>query len=706
MAVTDFFHGVSYVRIDSGLRPVETVRSSVIGLVGTAPDADPDLFPLNKPVLMLGRDQTLLAGIGRRGTLPWSLDGIFDQGNATCVIIRIPRAPSPKSSVLVSLSNPKETISESVTRGADTDIDELTHDDVAMIHSVTEGGTVEYVRNIDWERVGSTIKWLRHTASETIARRRSTVDPLEHQDDILLISKIWDNSRIYAEGTDYQIHAGTGGVEWLEGGTQPAEHDEYYISYIYSHRPIEGALYDVGYSYYVHNLAEGEVVTRSSTSDSDLLENANILNIRGVEAGSETYVESTDFELLNDAVHWITHEEVETVTRTAGNDTLVNSDNVLSVESVYQGQAIFTKDVDWELTNDGLISFISANQPNEAETYTVAYSWGHRPADDTQYEATYTYKTGEVTAISEVVGGVNVDTGFYEGVHALLAAEGEVFLKPKILVAPGFTQYVAITAEMIGIADELLAVIVADGPNTNNQDAIRFRREFGDKRVYVVDPWVKFWNTEIDGYDQQPSSARVAGLINAVDNRDGGIKYGWWSSPSNELINGITGTARPVPKTGGVNSIANYLNSNEVAVVCGAEDGGYHLWGNRTCSADPLYWFINAVRTDDMVQESLTKSINWAIDLGLNRTFFEEVTASVNAYCRYLENVGAIILGTQDPCWVDPKLNSPDQLMQGKAVVNFDYDRNYPCEHLTIQRYINHDYLKTIFESATFLRSA
>lgn len=702
---TDFLHGVDYIRIDTGLRPVEIYRSSVIGLVGTAPDADPKVFPLNTPVLMLGRDTSMIAGLGRRGTLPWSVDGIFDQANASCVIIRVPRAPSPKTSVLVSLLNPKETITEPVTRGP-TDLDELAHDDIAMIHSISMGGTVEYVRNIDWERQGSAIKWLRHNHSETLTRRLSIVDPLEYQSDILSITKVWDNHRIYSVGTDYQIHAGTGGIEWLANGNKPSTQSEYYINYVYSHRPLTGAIYDCNYSHYTHNLAEGEVVTRSSTSESDYLENSNILNVRSVQAGNKTYIEGTDWELMGNTIHWLKHEEVETVTRTAGNDGLVNSVNVLTVESVYQGSNIFTKNVDWTVTLDGKINFISTNKPNIGETYNVAYSWGHRPASGTQYEATYTYKTGEVTAISSMVGGVNIDTGFYEGVHALMAAEGEVFIKPKILIAPGFTQYVPVTAEMLGIADELLAIIVADGPNTNNQDAIRFRREFGDKRVYVVDPWVKCWNPDIGDYDQQPASARVAGVINKVDHRSDGIKRGWWSSPSNELIGGITGIARPIPKTGGNNSVANYLNGNEVAVICGAEDGGYHLWGNRTCSSDPLYMFINAVRVDDMIQESLTQAIRWAIDLNITTAFFEEVTASVNSFCRNLQNLGAIKIGNNNPCWVDPNLNTPDQMMLGKATVNFDYDRFYPCEHLTIQRYINHDYLTTIVEGQKFLRSA
>ena len=45
-----YLHGIETIELDSPAGPVETVKSNVIGLVGTAPDADPDLFPLNTPV--------------------------------------------------------------------------------------------------------------------------------------------------------------------------------------------------------------------------------------------------------------------------------------------------------------------------------------------------------------------------------------------------------------------------------------------------------------------------------------------------------------------------------------------------------------------------------------------------------------------------------------------------------------------------------
>ena len=50
MPVNNYFHGAR--TIESGPTPTlfELPNSSVTALIGTAPDADPDLFPLNRPV--------------------------------------------------------------------------------------------------------------------------------------------------------------------------------------------------------------------------------------------------------------------------------------------------------------------------------------------------------------------------------------------------------------------------------------------------------------------------------------------------------------------------------------------------------------------------------------------------------------------------------------------------------------------------------
>ena len=49
-----FLHGVEVLNIDTGSRTIQAVSTSVVGIVGTAPNADPDAFPVDTPVLMAG----------------------------------------------------------------------------------------------------------------------------------------------------------------------------------------------------------------------------------------------------------------------------------------------------------------------------------------------------------------------------------------------------------------------------------------------------------------------------------------------------------------------------------------------------------------------------------------------------------------------------------------------------------------------------
>jgi uncharacterized protein len=209
----------------------------------------------------------------------------------------------------------------------------------------------------------------------------------------------------------------------------------------------------------------------------------------------------------------------------------------------------------------------------------------------------------EAATIANVVGGVNATTGNYEGVQALLGAESQLGVTPRILIAPGFTHQRdetnsnAVVAEMMGVADRLRAVVVADGPNTTDADAIAASNDFGSSRVYLVDPWMKKVNSAGETVVVPPSPA-VAGLIAKSDN-----ERGFWWSPSNQTINGITGTARPIDfALGDVNARANLLNEQNVATVI--RQDGFRLWGNRTLSSDPKFAFLSVRRTADIIQDT------------------------------------------------------------------------------------------------------
>lgn len=300
----------------------------------------------------------------------------------------------------------------------------------------------------------------------------------------------------------------------------------------------------------------------------------------------------------------------------------------------------------------------------------------------------------ETETIASVIGGTNSTTGNFEGVHALRAAESVVGFAPRILCAPGFTHQRPgapaganpVVAELIGIAERLRAVIIADGPDTTDAAAITYAGDFGSPRVYVVDPWVRVMNAA-GQIVTEPPSARVAGLIAKTDN-----DRGFWWSPSNQPINGIVGTDRPVDfALGDANSRANLLNEADVATII--RQDGYRLWGNRTLSSDPKWAFLSVRRTADMLNDSLQRAHLWAVDRNITKTYIEDVVEGVNAYIRSLVAQGALIGGR---CWADPDLNTPANISQGKVYFNFDFTAPYPAEHITFNSILTTDYLEEL----------
>ncbi len=304
----------------------------------------------------------------------------------------------------------------------------------------------------------------------------------------------------------------------------------------------------------------------------------------------------------------------------------------------------------------------------------------------------------DMQSFANVIGGVDETTGHYQGLQALRSAKSLLGVQPRILIAPGFTHQRPadpdddqrqlanpVVAELIGIAQRLRAVIIADAPNTHDADAIAYRQDWGSQRVYVIDPFVKVLSgTQIVS---RPASARVAGLIAKTDQ-----DKGFWFSPSNQNINGILGTLRAVDfALGDATSRANLLNASEVATII--YEDGYRLWGNRTCSSDPKWAFLSVVRTADMINDSLLRAHLWAVDRNITKTYVEEVIEGVNAYLRQLKAQGAILGGR---CWADPELNSPMAIADGKVYFDFDFTPPFPAEHITFRSHLVNNYMVEI----------
>lgn len=296
--------------------------------------------------------------------------------------------------------------------------------------------------------------------------------------------------------------------------------------------------------------------------------------------------------------------------------------------------------------------------------------------------------TDHSETISNVIGGIDDETGKRTGLQALLDARNAIKVQPRILIAPGFSNEMAVGTEMVTVAEKLKAVVLADGPNATDAAAISYRENYGSKRMYIIDPHVKVWDTLANAEKIQPVSARAAGLLAKSDN-----ERGFWWSPSNQVINGIVGTARGIDfSIGDLNCRANYLNENQVTTI--VHENGYRLWGNRSCSDDQKWAFLNVLRTADMIEESLMVAHLWAVDRCISKTYVEDVREGVHRYLRHLRQVGAILGGD---CWVDRELNSKNQLAQGIVYWDFDFTPPPPAEHLVFRSHLVDTYLENIF---------
>ncbi len=293
---------------------------------------------------------------------------------------------------------------------------------------------------------------------------------------------------------------------------------------------------------------------------------------------------------------------------------------------------------------------------------------------------------------SDIIGTITTE-GNYTGVQALLAAQSECAVTPRILIAPGYTHEKTesasnpVVAALLTVAERLRAITIADCPNSTKTDAVNYVSDYGSERLFCIYPWVRVYKN--DEIVDEPASARIAGLLAKSDN-----ERGFWWSPSNTTINGIVGISKPVDFALGDSAcVANYLNENKVATII--QQDGYRLWGNRTTSGDTKWCFISVRRTADMINDSLLRAHLWAVDRNITKTYTEDVCNGVSTYLRYLKNIGAIIGGS---CWADSAINTADQIQLGKVTFDFDFTPPYPAEHITFRSRLTSDYLEEIFE--------
>jgi len=282
------------------------------------------------------------------------------------------------------------------------------------------------------------------------------------------------------------------------------------------------------------------------------------------------------------------------------------------------------------------------------------------------------------------------------GIYALETAAALTGQTPRILAAPGFTtpEDPAVIDGTAGalqtVAGKLRGIAVIDGPNTTEADALTYADLLGSDRLFLVDPAVRVYDAAAQATETRPASGYVAGVISATD-----AARGFWWSPSNQLIAGITGVARPIDfSLSQTATQANRLNEANVATVIRRD--GFRVWGNRTLASDALWTFLPVRRTADMIYDSVERAHAWALDRPFSQQLLLDIRNSVQAYIDGLVAQGALLGGR---VWLDEELNTEAKLKAGQLYLDFDIEPPAPLERLTFRAHRNGEYYDELVDA-------
>lgn len=272
-----------------------------------------------------------------------------------------------------------------------------------------------------------------------------------------------------------------------------------------------------------------------------------------------------------------------------------------------------------------------------------------------------------------VIGGVT--GGSYTGMQALLAAEAVTGVRPRILACPGLDTQ-AVTTALVIVAKKLRAMAYAAAVGADIAAASTYAGNFGDRELMLI--WPNF-----SGTFAGDAVARAAGLRAQIDE-----EQGWNKTLSNVPVAGVTGVSKFVYfDIQDTSTDAGLLNDAKITTLIRAN--GFRFWGNRTTSAEPLFSFESAVRTSQVLQDTIAAGLIWAIDKPLTKGLITDILETVNAEFRSLISQG-LLIGAK--AWFDPALNSATDLAAGKLTIDYDFTPTAPMEGLTLNQRITGKY--------------
>lgn len=262
----------------------------------------------------------------------------------------------------------------------------------------------------------------------------------------------------------------------------------------------------------------------------------------------------------------------------------------------------------------------------------------------------------------------------YTGMQALLMAEAKTGSRPRILGAPGLdTQEV--TNGLIAVAKRLRGFVYAMAEGDTRDEAIAYRDEFGARELMLIWPATAKGNADTIGC--------ALGLRAYIDQT-----VGWHKTLSNVVITGVSGIAKDVSWAMDDDTTdAVLLNAGGITtLIC---YNGYRFWGNETTSSEDSWKFESAVRTSQVLQDTIQEAHFPYVDSPLTVGVVKALIAKGNAFIRKCVANGRMIGGN---FYYDTSLNDDSDLAGGNLVLSYDFTPCAPLQSLTENQTITDTY--------------
>lgn len=320
---------------------------------------------------------------------------------------------------------------------------------------------------------------------------------------------------------------------------------------------------------------------------------------------------------------------------------------------------------------------------------------------DGDVEATYDYADPSLVTSANVIGGVTL--GDRTGLSALEDVFSLRGYKVKIIICPGFSSDVGVAAEMEALANNLEAHCILDAPiGATRDEAVAGRAgtapvanfQSASRNVLLAYPHV--FDTQTPA-TLQPLSQYMAGVIARTD-----FDKGYWKSPSNELIFGITRLELPLTADfTSVNTDVSALNAAGIITVYNSFGSGFRTWGNRSAlypsDTTPLN-FVAVSRTLDIFHESLQRASLPYVDRPISNPLIDAIVEGGNNFIREQVVLGALVEGSR--LYYDPLKNLASQLAAGRLTFSICMMIPTPAEIIIYETTLDINLLAESLEGA------